>query len=52
MSSAASVPLTLMLSTMASRKAYAKGPHAFLWASSESGERGAALLALPANERE
>ena len=42
--SAASVPLGLMLSTIAARKSYAHGPYAFLWASSESGERGAALL--------
>ena len=42
--SAASVPLGVVLSTIASLKAYAKGPFAFLWASSDSGERGGALL--------
>ncbi len=42
--SAASVPLGLMLSAMAARNSYANGPYAFLWASSESGERGAVLL--------
>lgn len=49
--SAASVPLHLMLSAIAARKAYANGPFPFVWASSESGERGAALLALPAVSR-
>ena len=43
--SAASAPLGLVLSAVASAKGYAGGPYAFLWASSESGERGAALLA-------
>ena len=41
---AASVPVGVALSTIASLKAYAKGPFAFLWASSDSGERGGALL--------
>jgi 3-oxoacyl-[acyl-carrier-protein] synthase-1 len=50
--SAASAPLHLILSVMASQKAYSSGPHAFLWASSEGGERGSALLALPVYERE
>jgi 3-oxoacyl-[acyl-carrier-protein] synthase I len=45
--SAATIPLTMALSTIAARKAYAKGRYAFLWCSSESGERGAALLELP-----
>jgi len=44
--SAASAPLGLVLSAVASAKGYAGGPYAFLWASSDSGERGAALLAL------
>ena len=44
--SAASAPLGLVLSAVASAKRYAGGPYAFLWASSDSGERGAALLAL------
>jgi len=42
--SAASVPIGVALSTIASRKAYAKGPFAFVWASSDTGERGGALL--------
>jgi 3-oxoacyl-[acyl-carrier-protein] synthase-1 len=42
--SSASTPLHLALSLIASQKAYAKGTYGFLWASSESGERGAALL--------
>jgi 3-oxoacyl-[acyl-carrier-protein] synthase-1 len=50
--SAASAPLGVMLSAMASKKSYASGPYAFLWASSETGERAAALLALPVHEKE
>jgi 3-oxoacyl-[acyl-carrier-protein] synthase-1 len=42
--SAASFPVGVALSTIASLKAYAKGPFAFLWASSDTGERGGALL--------
>jgi 3-oxoacyl-[acyl-carrier-protein] synthase-1 len=49
--SAASVPLALVLSLAASKKSYSKGPFSFLWASSENGERGSALLALPMLER-
>lgn len=49
--SAASVPLAVMQATIASKKAYAHGPYAFIWASSEGGERGAALLELPDFER-
>ena len=49
--SAASAPLGLVLSAIASRKAYSNGPYAFLWASSESGERGAVLMALPVHDR-
>lgn len=45
--SAASIPLGLVLSAVASAKAYAKGAYAFICASSESGERGAALIAYP-----
>jgi 3-oxoacyl-[acyl-carrier-protein] synthase-1 len=48
--SAAGGPLWCILAAMASKKAYSRGPHAFLWASSESGERGAALLSLPVRE--
>jgi 3-oxoacyl-[acyl-carrier-protein] synthase-1 len=50
--SAASAPLGLMLSAIAARKSYANGPYALLWASSESGERGASLLHASVNERE
>jgi len=42
--SAASVPLGIMLSSIAVRKRYARGPYALVWASSEGGDRGAALL--------
>jgi 3-oxoacyl-[acyl-carrier-protein] synthase-1 len=41
---AASAPLHLALAAIAQRKHYAKGPLAMTWGSSESGERGAALL--------
>lgn len=44
--SAASIPLAMILSSIAGAKGYANGPHAFLWASSEGGERGAVLLQL------
>ena len=50
--SAASAPLALTLATIAAVKAYAKGTYAFIWASSEGGERGAALLELPAYQRD
>jgi 3-oxoacyl-[acyl-carrier-protein] synthase-1 len=50
--SAASVPLFLILSAIAGKKAYANGSYAFLWASSESGERGSSLLHVPLRERE
>jgi len=49
---AASVPLGLIQATLAAHKAYANGTHAFVWASSDSGERGAALLEVPKVERE
>ncbi|MGH9350081.1 MAG: beta-ketoacyl synthase N-terminal-like domain-containing protein [Vicinamibacterales bacterium] len=49
--SAASVPLGLMQAAIAARKAYATGPYALVWASSESGERGAVLLELPELQR-
>jgi 3-oxoacyl-[acyl-carrier-protein] synthase-1 len=42
--SAASAPLFLVLSAIAARKSYANGPYGFVWASSESGERGAGLV--------
>ena len=41
---AASAPLHLALAAIAQRKRYAKGPLAMTWGSSESGERGAALV--------
>ena len=47
---AASTPLALVLSVIASQKSYSNGPYAFVWASSETGERAAALLALPVHE--
>lgn len=46
---AASGPLGLTLAVIAGRKGYASGGHALVWASSESGERGAALLATAAS---
>jgi 3-oxoacyl-[acyl-carrier-protein] synthase-1 len=49
--SAASAPLALVLAVIASQKSYSNGPYAFVWASSETGERAAALLALPVDER-
>jgi 3-oxoacyl-[acyl-carrier-protein] synthase-1 len=42
--SAASVPLQIALASIAGRKGYAKGATAFVWASSEKGERGAVTL--------
>jgi 3-oxoacyl-[acyl-carrier-protein] synthase-1 len=42
---AAGAVLHVMLSCAAGAKAYANGPLAFAWASSESGERATALLA-------
>ena len=45
--SAASFPLSLILSSIAAKKAYSNGPYSFLWASSETGERGGALLEVP-----
>jgi 3-oxoacyl-[acyl-carrier-protein] synthase-1 len=44
--SAASGPLFLMLAAVAGAKGYAKGGHAFVWASSESGERAAVLVEI------
>jgi 3-oxoacyl-[acyl-carrier-protein] synthase-1 len=42
--SAAGVPLHIILATIAGAKSYANGSTAFVWASSEQGHRGAALL--------
>ena len=50
--SAASAPLGIMLSAIAGRKSYAKGSLAFIWGSSEGGERGASVLHLPKYDRE
>jgi 3-oxoacyl-[acyl-carrier-protein] synthase-1 len=41
---AASVPLGIILACAASAKRYSNGSHSLVWASSESGERGAALI--------
>jgi 3-oxoacyl-[acyl-carrier-protein] synthase-1 len=49
---AASAPLALLLSVHAGQQACARGPYALVWASSETGERGAALLEIPRVERE
>lgn len=45
--SAAGGPLHIVLAAIAAAKGYASGPRALAWASSESGERAAALLELP-----
>lgn len=50
--SAASGPLGVALSVVAAHETHARGPYAFLWASSEGGERAAALLEVPQVERE
>jgi 3-oxoacyl-[acyl-carrier-protein] synthase-1 len=42
---AASGPLFLSLATVASQKKYARGPRTLAWASSESGERSATIVA-------
>lgn len=42
---AAGAPLHLMLATIAGLKGYANGPCAMAWASSEGGDRGAAVVA-------
>jgi 3-oxoacyl-[acyl-carrier-protein] synthase-1 len=41
---AATGPLCLALAAIAASKGYARGDHALAWASSEGGERGAALI--------
>jgi 3-oxoacyl-[acyl-carrier-protein] synthase I len=41
---AASAPLFVLLAAFAGRKRYAKGPATLLWASSEGGRRGAAVV--------
>ncbi len=42
--SAATAPLLIALAAIAGVKGYANGPYALIWASSEGGERGAALI--------
>jgi 3-oxoacyl-[acyl-carrier-protein] synthase-1 len=42
---AASAPLSMALATVAGSKRYARGDIGLIWASSDSGERGAALVA-------
>lgn len=44
---AASGPLFASLAVAAGRRGYAKGPRALLWASSEGGDRAAAVVQLP-----
>jgi 3-oxoacyl-[acyl-carrier-protein] synthase-1 len=48
---AASGPLFVVLAAAAAERGYARGPHYVLWTSSESGERGAALLQLHVKPR-
>jgi 3-oxoacyl-[acyl-carrier-protein] synthase-1 len=43
---AATGPLLVGLAIAAARKGYAKGPHSLLWASSEGGERSAAIVKI------
>jgi 3-oxoacyl-[acyl-carrier-protein] synthase-1 len=43
---AASAPLGVLLAVIALQKAYAKGDVALVWASSDTGERGAALVTI------
>lgn len=43
---AAGGPLHVGLAVVAGAKSYANGAHAFVWASSEGGERGAAMLSV------
>ena len=45
---AATGPLCILLAVVAGMKLYAKGDRSFVWASSEGGERGAAVVELPA----
>jgi 3-oxoacyl-[acyl-carrier-protein] synthase-1 len=45
--SAASVPLSIMLATVAAQKDFANGSYSFVWSSSDGAERGAVLLEHP-----
>jgi 3-oxoacyl-[acyl-carrier-protein] synthase-1 len=47
--SAASGPLHIMLAALAGEKGYAKGTRALIWASSEGGDRAAALIQVKAS---
>jgi 3-oxoacyl-[acyl-carrier-protein] synthase I len=49
---AASGPLFVALAAAAAERGYARGPHYLVWASSEGGERGAALVQLDVKPRE
>ncbi|MEW5702962.1 MAG: beta-ketoacyl synthase N-terminal-like domain-containing protein [Candidatus Zixiibacteriota bacterium] len=49
---AASAPLFIGLAVTAGRKGYAEGPNTLIWASSERGERGAALIRVETEPRE
>ncbi|MGO8902366.1 MAG: beta-ketoacyl synthase N-terminal-like domain-containing protein [Isosphaeraceae bacterium] len=48
---AASGPLAISLAAAAAQKGYARGPSVLVWASSETGERAAALLHLDVQAR-
>ena len=48
--SAAGTPLHMALASIAGSKGYASGPTAFVWASSEQGERGATVLRVRQGE--
>ena len=48
---AASVPLFIGLAAAAGQKGYAAGPNTLIWASSESGERAAAIIQNETTER-
>lgn len=47
---AASGPLFAALAIESGRRGYSKGPHALLWAASDSGQRASLLLRIPSNE--
>jgi|CXWL01.1.fsa_nt_gi 3-oxoacyl-[acyl-carrier-protein] synthase-1 len=48
---AASAPLLIGLAVAAGQKGYAAGPNTLIWASSEAGERAAAIIRIEAVER-
>jgi 3-oxoacyl-[acyl-carrier-protein] synthase-1 len=49
--SAASAPLGIAQAAIGAASGFANGPYALVWASSENGERGAALLHVPMTPR-